>query len=190
MSRIDRSIVSRLLINFLLLFGLLYLFAATIDVILNLDEFMKLASRAHGEDAGWLRRVLSAVGFAIGYHFPQLFQFYTWLYGIVLVGAACFTLASMSRHRELVAILASGMSLQRVAAPFIGVAVLLGLVQLLNQEMILPRFAPLLLRAHGQADQGSVDAFPVRFTPDADGMLLQAASFDPEVGRLLRPSFL
>ena len=38
MRTLDRYIVIRLLVNFIILFMLLYLFAATIDVILNLEE--------------------------------------------------------------------------------------------------------------------------------------------------------
>jgi len=188
--RLDKSIMGRVLFNFILLFGLLFVFAATIDIILNLDEFMALATRAQGDDVGWLRHLISAVGFALGYHLPQLFQFYAWLYGLVLIGAACFTMAQMSRHRELLALAASGISLYRIAAPFIGVAILLGAVQLINQEMVLPKLAPLLLRAHGDADQDAVDAFPVKFTSDANGTLMQAASFDPGLSSLRHPSFL
>ena len=190
MTRIDRYIIGRLLLNFVLLFAVLYLFAATIDIILNLDEFMELANRQESEDSSWVWRLVIALGFAANYHLPQLFQFYAWLYGIVLVGAACFTLSQMSKHRELVAVVASGMSLRRVAAPFIAVSIVLGGVQIANQEIVLPKIAPLLLRTHRHASQEAVDAFPIKFTDDASGMLLQAASFDPGTGQLRTPSFL
>ena len=190
MKRIDCYIAGRLLANFVLLFAVLYLFAATIDVILNLDEFMKLAEESLGEDAGWMPRLITAMGYAIGYHLPQLSQFYAWLYGAVLVGAMCFTLAQMSRHRELVALVASGLSLRRIAMPFVAVAVGLGVLQAINQEFILPQLATRLLRSHNTSNQNTIDAFPIRFTDDADGMLLQASGFDPATDKLIRPSFI
>ncbi len=190
MSRLDRHIAGRLLLNFVLLFAVLFLFASTIDIILNLDEFTKLARADVGKDASWFSRTSAAVAIAANYHLPQLFQFYAWLYGIVLVGAAGFTLVQMNRCRELVAIVACGMSLRRLAMPFLGVAVGLSALQVLNQECVLPRVAPLLLRSHKHADQDSVDAYPIRFTDDAAGTLLQAASFDPGTGRLREPSFI
>ena len=190
MTRIDRYIVGRVLLNFVLLFAVLYLFAATIDIILNLDEFTELAVRKIGEDSSWFWRLIVALGFAANYHLPQVFQFYAWLYGIVMVGAACFTLAQMSRYRELVSIVASGVSLRRIAMPFIVVSMGLGVLQIANQELILPQIAPLLLRTHQHASQEAVDAFPVKFTDDASGMLLQAASFDPGSGVLTQPSFI
>ncbi|MDP6986720.1 MAG: LptF/LptG family permease [Phycisphaerales bacterium] len=190
MNRIDRYIVGRVLLNFVLLFAVLYLFAATIDVILNLDEFTQLATIKLGEDSSWFWNLVVALGFAVNFHLPQVFQFYAWLYGVVTVGAVCFSLAQMSRYRELVSIVASGVSLRRIALPFIAVSMGLGVLQIANQELILPRVAPLLLRTHKHASQEAVDAFPVKFTDDASGMLLQAASFDPGSGVLTRPSFI
>lgn len=190
MNRIDRYIVGRVLLNFVLLFAALYLFAATIDIILNLDEFTQLADEFVGEEASWWWRLLVALGFAANYHIPQIFQFYAWLYGIVVVGAVCFTLAQMSRYRELVSIVASGVSLRRIAMPFVAVSIGLGVLQIFNQELILPRIAPLLLRTHKHASRESVDAFPIKFTDDAAGMLLQAGLFDPGTGALSKPSFI
>ncbi len=190
MTRLDRHIAARVLLNFVLLFAALYLFAATVDIILNLDEFTKAAEKDLGEDAGWISRLGMAMYFAANYHLPQLFQFYAWLYGVVLVGAAAFTLSQMSRHRELVAMAACGISLRRVAVPILGVAVAMGGLQMLNQEYMLPKLAPLLLRTHKHAMQGAVDAFPVRFTDDTDGNLLHAASFDPGTATLTAPGFI
>ena len=74
MTRIDRYIVGRVLLNFVLLFAVLYLFAATIDIILNLDEFTELAVRKIGEDSSWFWRLIVALGFAANYHLPQVFR--------------------------------------------------------------------------------------------------------------------
>jgi lipopolysaccharide export LptBFGC system permease protein LptF len=50
--------------------------------------------------------------------------------------------------------------------------------------------APLLLRDHGHIGKKSVDDFPVNFTPDGQGNLLLAPSFDPRTGALRGPTFL
>ena len=53
----------------------------------------------------------------LNFHGPRVFQFYSYLMGIVSIGAMGFTLAQMHQHKELVAIMASGVSLFRVAVP-------------------------------------------------------------------------
>ena len=86
--------------------------------------------------------------------------------------------------------MASGVSLQRVAMPFVGVVFGLSLLQLLNQELVLPKMAPLLLREYGQIGQHAVAEFEVQFTADSEGNLLQAPSFDPNTSTLKSPTFL
>ena len=190
MTRIDRHIAIRVLGNFILLFLLLYLFAVVIDVMLNLDAFSEAASRSLPEDAGGFRRVLSATMLALGYQLPQLFQFYAWLWGILVIGATAFTIAQMSRHRELVALLASGWNLQRITIPILVVTGGLGFLQILNQELVMPHMAPLLLRTHAQAGQAGVRSFPIPITVDSSRRLLQASDFDPITERLTQPNFI
>ncbi len=190
MTRIDRHVAIRMLGNFVLLFLLLYLFAVVIDVMLNLDAFSDAASRSLPDDAGALSRIFSTVMLALGYQLPQLFQFYAWLWGILVIGATAFTIAQMSRHRELVALLASGWNLQRVTVPILVVTGGLGVVQILNQELVLPRMAPLLLRTHEQAGQAGVRSFSIPITVDSNRRLLQASDFDPIEERLLQPNFI
>ena len=188
MTRIDRHVAIRMLGNFVLLFLLLYLFAVVIDVMLNLDAFSDAASRSLPDDAGALSRIFSTVMLALGYQLPQLFQFYAWLWGILVIGATAFTIAQMSRHRELVALLASGWNLQRVTVPILVVTGGLGVVQILNQELVLPRMAPLLLRTHEQAGQAGVRSFSIPITVETKRRLLQASDYDPIEERQLQPN--
>ena len=190
MTRIDRHIAFRMLANFGLLFLLLYLFAVVIDIILNLEAFSSIAKETLPEDAGTIRHILTSGGMALGYHLPQIFQFYAWLWGLLAIGAMAFTVSQMSRHRELVALLASGWNLQRVALPLILVTAGLGFIQLLNQELVLPRVAPLLLRTHSQASQPGLRSFPVPITVDSSRRLLQAGAFHPDTDELTQPNFI
>ena len=93
---------------------------------------------------------------------PRLLQLFVFLLGMVLMGAMGFTLSQVVRHRELVAMLASGISLRRAARPILLVAALMTLVQVLDQELVLPRIAPLLTRDHGDAGKHELQGFAVR----------------------------
>ena len=189
MSLLDRYILVRFLVNFIILFALLFIFAIAIDLIVNLDKFIESAREIHGEDAGFMTVSGTLFALAVDFEGPRLFQFYAYLHGLVAVGAMGFTLSQMHRYRELVAILASGVSLHRVAMPFIIAVFGLALLQLLNQELLLPRVAPLLLRDYRDIGRRGLEKFSVDFTVDGAGNLLHATSFDPQLQRLENPTF-
>ncbi|MCH2135470.1 MAG: LptF/LptG family permease [Phycisphaerales bacterium] len=187
---IHRVLFIRLLVNFALLFSCLYLFATTIDLVLNLDEFTTIARRQLGEDSSWLARLWRTIVVAADYELPQVFQFYGFLHGLVAIAAVGFTCVQMARSREFVAIAAAGVSLRRLLWPVVALAGVLGGVQVLNQEVFMPKVSGLLLRAHGQAGDRAIAAFRVPFTDDGTGTLLQAAAFDPGSDTLQQPAFL
>jgi len=189
MSLLDRYIVGRFLSNFAILFALLFTFAISIDLLLQLDRFVDAAQARAGE-AGALWRTIVMAGIILDFHGPRIFQFYAYMLGLLSVGAMAFTLAQMHRHRELVAVLASGVSLHRIAAPLICAVFGLNLLQLLNQEFILPKLAPQLIRKHGDIGQAGVSGFEILFTADGDGNLLQAPMFDPQTNTLSQPTIL
>jgi lipopolysaccharide export system permease protein len=179
MTLIDRYILNRLLWNFLILFMLLYLFAVSIDVILNLDEYMRAGREQAGEGASSLMRVGLLVRLMVNFQGPRLFQFFAFMNGMVIVGAMGFTLANMHKNRELLALLASGVSLHRLAVPFLAGTFFVSVLQLLNQEFVMYRVAPMLLRSTSDIGRRSVKQFPVKFIRGKGGELLHAAAFDP-----------
>jgi lipopolysaccharide export system permease protein len=195
---LDRHIASRYLANVVLLFALLFLFAVAIDVIVGLDEFSAAAradalravgvdpadEASRGVDPPTFRYWISLVHAVIDFQGPRIAQFYAYMLGLVSVGAAGFTLAQMVRSRELVAILATGTSLVRVGMVFIVVATGLNLLQLANQEVLLPRLAPLLVRGQGEILEGGLREFPVRLTRDGRGQLLWGKALDPHEERI------
>jgi lipopolysaccharide export LptBFGC system permease protein LptF len=187
---IDRHIMRRFLENFAVLFSLLFVFASSIDVILQLERYLAAARSAAGAEGGALAGAASFVRIVLNFHGPRVFQLYTYLVGLVSIGAMGFTLAHMHRHRELVAVMASGVSLYRLVMPFVIAAFGLNAIQLLNQELILPRVAPLLIRRHGDLGRSSVTAFEVPFTSDGAGTLFQSPSFDPRTRTLRAPLIL
>jgi len=187
---IDRYIIRRFLANFALLFALLFVFAISIDVILQLDRFVEVARRIVGEEAGALTTAVRTIGVILAFHGPRVFQFYAYLMGMVSIAAAAFTLAQMHRHRELVSLMASGVCLHRLAVPFLAAAFALNVVQLLNQELILPRLAPRLIRSHGDLERESVGAFAVPLTRHNEHHLIQSPRFNPVTATMERPTIL
>jgi len=182
-------IMKRMAINFVVLFTLFFLLGAVIDIIINLDEFDKIAGEI-SEDGGIFARIFALIRVGIGFEGPRLFQVYAYLHGVIAVGAMAFTAANMLRSREFVALMAAGISLRRIALPFLLVMGGISLVALLNQEYMLPKVAPLLLRDHGELGEKNVGSFSVPFTPDQNGVLLLAPSLNPSTGVLTEPTFI
>lgn len=188
MSTLDRAIARQFLTNIVLLFVILFGFVVVIDVSLNIDQFLNLASRIgareDGAEPGAVRRGVLAALLVVDLWWPKLLQLYNFLLGLVMVGAMGFTFTQMSRNRELIAIMAGGISLARLLRPVLVVALALVGFQALNQEMIIPRIAPLLVRDHEDAGDHRLAVSEVRLTRDGQGRLLRAASFDANTGRL------
>ena len=180
---LDRHVAARFLWNFVALFGALYLFGVGIDVVISTTKFLEAADLAVREGRAG-SRLAGFVIMLLDFHGPRIFQFFQFMVGMVAVGAMGFTFSQMQRARELTAIMAAGIDLRRVAAVVLLVAVALNLLQLASQEWILPRLAPLLVRTHSDLVSGSGRAFPVPLTRDQEGRLIQAASFDPDSGRI------
>ncbi len=180
---LDRYVAGRFLWNFLALFGALYLFGVAVDVVISTSKFIEAADIAVREGRAG-SRFTGFVLMLLDFHGPRVFQFFQFMMGLVCVGAMGFTFAQMHRARELVAMMAAGIDLRRVAACVLVVAAGLNALQLANQEWVLPALAPKLVRFHSDmlANQGS--AFPVPLTRDAAGLLFQADRFDPDTGRL------
>jgi lipopolysaccharide export LptBFGC system permease protein LptF len=175
---LDRYILVRFLSNFVMLFTLLFVFAVSIDIFVQLDEFVSAAEAA--VERGQFGNLVTALVVAVvNFHGPRVFQFYAYLLGLTAVGAMGFTLAQMHRHKELVAVLASGISMHRVAMPFLVATVGLNALQMLNQEFALPRLAPLLVRTHDDILGRGLGAFEVPLVSDGRGTLLQSTSFNP-----------
>ena len=187
MNLLDRYIARQYLTNIVVLLVILFCFVVTIDVSLNLAKYWKVAAditAASGQGDTALRRILVTVLGVIDLWWPRLLSLFNFMLGLVLVGAMGFTCAHMVRHRELVAILASGQSLFRIARPILIVALGMTFLQGLNQELVIPRIAPLLTR--DQDDIGKRDLGSTRIPPtvDGEGRVFYAATFDADRGIL------
>ena len=176
---LDRKIALRFLANFVTLFCLLFIFAVSVDVVLQFDSFVG-AARIAVEDGRFSSIMLATIAAIFDFHGPRVFQFFAFMIGLVCVGAAGFTLAQLQRSRELVAMLAAGIPLQRVALVILIAAACLNGLQILNQELIIPRLAKVLLREHRQILTTSRSSFEVPLTRDVNDNLLSASILDPD----------
>ncbi len=185
----DRYIARLYAINVLTLLVLLGGFVVTVDVFINLSRFSNAAAENIAPDASepeGIARAVRTVVVIADFWGPKLLQLYNYLIGIIMVGAMGFTCSQLVRQREFVALLASGVPLQRVAMPFAAVALALTLVQAVNQEVVIPKVAPLLAREVDNAGSHSIGGFPVRPVPDDTGRIFTAERFDPELGEVQR----
>jgi lipopolysaccharide export system permease protein len=177
MKIIDRYIARSYITNIVVLFIVLFGFVIATDVFVNLGRFTRQAAEG---DAHPVRTLVLLFVLIADFWWPKLLQLFNYLNGVVLITAMGFTCVQLVRHRELVALLASGVSLHRVAAPFLMVAALFTAAQAINQELLVPRVAHLLTRDHGDSGRRSIAAFRVRLAPDGQGRNLSAASYDDE----------
>ncbi|MGD9691011.1 MAG: LptF/LptG family permease [Phycisphaerales bacterium] len=179
---IDRYIARHYFTNIVLLLVLLFSFVIAVDVSINLSRFYKAAGEttrvAAGEPSALKQTILTAL-LIVWLWAPRLLLLFNYLLGLVLIGAMGFTVVQLVRHREVVAMLAGGVSLWRAARPIFIVAILMVGLQVLNQELVIPRIAHLLTRDPGSRSDQLADSFPVRVTRDGTGRLIAAARFRP-----------
>ena len=104
---------------------------------------------------------------------------FVFLSGILTLGALGFTFFAMVRARELTAILASGVSMYRVAAPVIVAGIAINALALPIQELLVPPLAPKLARGPSDVRYDTVDSFSVYLAADqTNHILLSAGDFD------------
>ncbi|MCA9278342.1 MAG: LptF/LptG family permease [Phycisphaeraceae bacterium] len=187
MKLLDRYIIKQYLFNTVALMCVLFCFIIAIDISLNIDRFLRLASdilRKKGETDAIVPRVTLAVGLIGDLWGPRLFSLYNTLLGVVLTAAMGFTVTQLVRHRELVAMIASGQSLHRVVRPFLIVAIAMTTVAIINQEIFLPKAAPLLTRDPGEAGSRTLGTQEGPLSADGHKRLFYAKSFDADKGEL------
>ncbi|HEV3163805.1 MAG TPA: LptF/LptG family permease [Isosphaeraceae bacterium] len=97
------------------------------------------------------------------------------LCGVMTMMAAIFTVTWMQRNNELLAMLAAGLSTQRVIRPVIVSAVIVSGLAVANQECVLPRIGEELLRPPD--DDGSRKVF-VLGREDVNGILVHGKDGD------------
>ena len=167
MKILDRYILRAFFTNFLIALSVRIGLYILLDLFVNLDEFTNVQSDSKAE----------TIVKIIDYYGYNLFLYFAQLAGVILLVAACCTLARLHRNNELTAILASGTSLHRVAAPVLLASLAMNGLWFVDQEFIIPHFADKLSRKHGDIE-GRL-SFAVWFQADRDNALVSATQFHP-----------
>lgn len=167
---LDRYILRAFFINYLIAIGVMIGLYVVLDLFVNLDEFTKVET-----DSSW-----QTIAKIIDFYGYNLFLYFAQLAGVIILVAGCFTLGRFHRTNELTAVLASGTSLYRVAAPIILAALGMNALWFVDQEVIIPRIAQKLARKH--ADIEGRLSFAIWFQPDPrNNTLLSASLFSPRM---------
>jgi lipopolysaccharide export system permease protein len=177
---LDRYIVRSFLVNYLLALGVLVGMYTLLDLIVNFDSFTKAAQSNTEANNATAWKVLYDIIDYYAYQFLVIFQ---QISGAIPLLAAGFTMVRMTRHNELTAMLAAGVSLYRVAVPIILVSVCFSMFNIVNQEMIICQdfIVQKLLRPHGgEATETVTREDRLDFVRDSDNSLLTAGSYDPK----------
>jgi lipopolysaccharide export system permease protein len=176
MKILDRYVLWLFIKNYLISMMVLIGLYVLLDMVFNFDELVELRSQVDGGILGVLGIVVSIVD----YYFFRSFLIFVYLSSIIPVVAAAFTLMRLSRFNELVAMLAAGVPLLRIAMPVIVAAVVLNMVLLpINQEVIIPSIIPKLIRKHDQLADASGHSYPIRWMQIGSHDLLSAGNYHP-----------
>ena len=167
MKVLDRYILRAFFTNFFIALLVMIGMYIVLDLFVNLDEFSKLPTD----------RTIDIASKIVRYYAYNLFLYFSQLAGVVILAAACFTLARFHRANEFTPVLASGVSLYRVATPIMLAAIGLNFLWLANQELIIPKVADKLARTHDDTEGRMT--YGVWFRPDREHALVSAAQFSP-----------
>jgi len=166
MSTLDRYILRALLFNYVIALLVMISLYILLDLFVNIDEFTE-----SGDSFGTL------VGNVGSFYAAHALLYFSQLSGVITLFACLVTLARLRRGNELTAMLASGVSLYRVAVPIVAFGLGTSVLWYLDVEVVIPRVAHRLARAHEDATGSR--ARGVWFVKDADQALLSALEFTP-----------
>lgn len=180
MKKLDRYIAKNFLTGYVISLFVLIGLRIVIDLFINLDEFVDLDT-VGGEKVG----ALAAFWNMIGYYTVQFFLYFRDFAGLITVFAAVFSLIKMIRNNELIAIMASGVSLKRVIMPIILIAVILSGFYVFDQEVLVPKHADSLVRSRDTLEgHGGFDFW---FLSDGNGSLICSENYDINTETLKQP---
>jgi len=168
---LDRYLLRSLLTNYFIGIGVMLSLYVVLDLFVNMDEFTE-----RGDS------VFRVAGHIADYYLPNLALYFAQLGGVITLFACGAVLVRMRKLNEITAMLASGVSLYRVARPILLFAVAATGVLVIDTEWIIPAVAHKLARKHDEV--GGKRAYEVLFLKDGQGALLSAGRFFPGDGEL------
>lgn len=175
---LDRYVAKNFLVGYVIALAVLLGLRIIIDLFVKIDEFTEHMNLGTG---AVLKNILTFYALNCTLYFRDFA-------GMITVVAASFSFGKMVRSNELVAVMASGVSLKRVIGPIVFLAVLLTGALVIDQELIIPQLADKLVRSHD--DIPGQESYDVWFIPDGNGSLICSQRFDVETATLQKPTIL
>ena len=173
MKTLDRYVAKNFIIGYIISLMVLVGLRVVIDLFVNLDEF--------AENTNPVANVLS-------YYAVQSTLYFRDFAGMITVVAAVFSLGKMTRNNELIAVMASGVSLKRVIAPIVFLAILFSGLLVVDQELVIPRLANRLVRSHDDISGG--ESYDIWFMSDSRGNLLCTKEFHEDSKLMFYPTII
>ncbi len=171
----DKYVARNFLTGYAIAFCVLLGLRVIIDLFINIDEFTENA------DLG----IIAVTGNILSFYGLNTLLYFRDFAGMITVVAAAFSLGKMVRSNELVAVMASGISLKRVIAPIVLLSLLLTALLVIDQELLIPPLSDKLVRSHD--DIPGQETYDVRFISDRNGSLILSQKFDTETSTLHHP---
>jgi len=178
MRLLDRYLLRELLVPLgYCLCGFL-LFWITSDLFVTLEDFQK---------AGLGVRDI------VDYYLVVLPEFLVLVLPIALLLALLYALTNHARHQEITAIRAAGVSLWRLALPYLGVGLLMSLVLFLANELLVPQAeekSQAILKRHQPFNPNAPGRNEYRnlyFENTRDGRRWRIGAFNSETGEMIEP---
>jgi len=172
-STLDRYILRSLLVNYLISLAIMLSLYVALDMFVNMDEFTE-----HGY------RMSTVLLNIADYYWPNLLLFFAQLSGVITLFACLSVIARMRKLNEMTAMLASGVSLFRLARPVLLFGLAMTGLLVIDTELLIPTIAHRLAREHDDVD--GKRAYEVLFLHDRDNNLLSAGQFLPTTSDLRR----
>ena len=177
MKLLDRYVISSFLKNYAIALIVLIGLYIVLDMVFNLDVLTNVKADDAAGGVQSLFAVLAEIG---SFYFHKAFVFFVQLSGVIPVVAAAFTLMRLARFNELTAVMAAGMPLQRIALPVVLIGAIVNLVVLpINQELVIPRMIPQLMRDVDDLSKSTRGSFTITGIEDDENRVLTVGRYTP-----------
>jgi len=174
---LDRYIIRQFLMNFIILLIVFMTLFIIGDMLIEMDEFVDAGTVYAKEQGGSV--LFGTIAVAFDYYAPTVMMLYVFFSGVLVVGAMGFTFTNMVRNREMLAMIAGGINMYRIAMPVLLLGCVLNLLTIVVQEVLIPPLANKLTRGKGELDkQESKRLRPIQFVADSEDNLFSAVHFD------------
>jgi lipopolysaccharide export system permease protein len=178
MKIIDRYVTKNFLTGYLISFLVLMGLRIMIDLFVNIDEFTENSQITAFQ-------MLSNI---VTYYGRFSLLYFRDFAGMITVVAAVFSLGKMTKNNELVAIMASGVSLKRVIAPILFLSLAFTGLHVIDEEFLIPPMADKLVRSHDALD--ATLSYDMWFISDSQGNLFCSPQFKVKEAVIENPTII